>query len=60
MKANCCRAAKRLMIGRKRSKHAHVTETHLRIGEGGREWGVETKPDVVKQPEEGRHKTKIY
>ena len=40
-------------------QHAHVTKTHLCIGEGGRGWEVETKLDVVKQQKkEGRHKRK--
>ena len=39
-------------------QHSNVTETHLRIGEGGKGWGEETKPDVIKRLEDGRRETK--
>ena len=40
-------------------RHVYITETHLRIGEGGRGWGAETKSDIINsQSTEGKNKKK--
>ena len=42
-------------------RHVYITETHLRIGEGGRGWGAETKSDIISgQSTEAQNNKKVH